>query len=204
MIELNLLERKEVKKLPIVAGIDLNKINIPMVVGAIIFFYASSTYYTAYYEEILAQEEAVASNVREMNKKIEADIKSKEAKKKELEAYSEQLKKAQVRSMQIEEILKTRTNPKKILEVIARTIPTAMTIENLIIDKSDNISLSGTSYDSRAIGDFIAAMNDTPYFGRSITPTSQENAQEERDGVSVRIDRFELAGSIKNYDMRAK
>lgn len=204
MIELNLLERKEVKKLPIVLGVDLNKINIPLVVGTIIFYYFSSSYFVTYYEELVAAEEASAAGVKQMNAKIEAEIKSKEGAKKDLEAYSEQIQKAKLRSLQIEEILKTRTNPKKILEVIARTIPDDVSFESLTIDPNDVISIQGESFDARAIGDFISAVNDTPYFGGSITPTSQVNSQVNVGGALLRIDTFTLQGTIKNYDMRSK
>ena len=204
MIELNLLERKVKVKLPVIAGIDLNYVNIPLVIVAILITGASSYYYTSYYEEIIAKEESVGAGIKEQTSKIDAEIKSKEAKKRELEAYIEQVQKARVRSLQIDEIIKTRTNPKKILEVIARTIPDEVTFDTLEITANDDISINGESSDPRSIGEFIAAVNDTPYFGGSITPSSQNSVQVDNgSGVFTKVDNFSLRGKIKNYDMRS-
>ena len=204
MIELNLLERKAKVRLPVIAGFDLNFVNIPMVIIAFLITFASSYYYTSYYEEIIAKEEAIGTGIKDQTAKIDAEIKSKEAKKRELEAYFEQVQKARIRSLQIDEIIKTRTNPKKILEVIARTIPDEVSFDSLEIERNDEITISGNSYDPRSIGEFIAAVNDTPYFGGSISPTAQNSALEDNGtGVMAKIDSFTLHGKIKNYDMRS-
>ena len=204
MIELNLLEKRQSFKLPVIAGIDLNKISIPKIIVAIIFYNVSASYLLSYYNEQIAKEEQAATKTRESNSRLTKEIKSQEEGRKELEAYFEQVQKAKVRSLQINEILKTRTNPKKVLEVIGRTIPDDVSFESLSIDVEDNISIVGESFNSRAIGDFIAIINDTPYFGGSITPVKQENKETEIEGVMTRIDTFELKGKIKNYDMRLK
>lgn len=203
MIELNLLERKEKVKLPVVAGLDLNFINIPAMIGAVAITFGASYYYTSYFEEIIAKEEAISTSLKDQNTKLESEIKAKETKKKELEAYFEQVQKTRVRFLQIDEILKTRTNPKKIMEVIARTIPDDVYIDTLQINAKDEITLNGEAQDSRSIGEFIASMNDTPYFGGSISPVKQENIQIESGGITTRVDSFLLSGRIKNYDMRS-
>jgi len=72
------------------------------------------------------------------------------------------------------------------------------------INEKHEVTITGGSYSPRAIGEFITAINDSPYFGGSITPSSQENKQEILDGVMTSYELFELKGKVINYDMRSK
>lgn len=204
MIELNLLDRPKALKIPVVMGIDLKKINIPLFVISLIVYFVVPDYIKSYYDNLVNEEVQVEQGIVQINTKIEDEIKKQGASKDELELYSKQIEEARVRSLQIDEILKTRTNPKKILEVFARIIPDEVSFQSLSIDLEDNILIKGESNESRAIGDFIAALNDTPYFGGSITPTKQESKLVTINGKETNIDTFELKGNIKNYDMRLK
>jgi hypothetical protein len=204
MIELNLLEKKKAIKIPIILGIDIRKINYMAVIISIVFYNGTPPFLLSYYTDLIHAEEAVAASLQSKNSKLEKDIKSRGSGRKELESYTTQIQNAKIRSMQIDEILKARSNPKKIFEVIARTIPEDVSFESLSIDIDDNIVITGESFSSRAIGDFISAINDTPYFGGSITPTKQENKQVTINGALSSVDSFELKGKIKNYDMRLK
>lgn len=204
MIELNLLGRKRVKKLPVLVGLDLNKINVPLVIAALIFYNATPSFLTDYYLQLIATEENNIAEAKKLNTQLEAEIKSRGDGKRELESYVEQVKKSKIRSMQIEEILKTRTNPKKILEVVARTIPADVSFDELAIDADDTVVMRGESYSARSIGDFVSAINDTPYFGGSMILVKQETKQQVVEGANSSYESFEMKGKIKNYDMRSK
>ena len=110
----------------------------------------------------------------------------------------------QSRSTQVDEILKTRTNPKKILEKVARSIPEDVWFVKMGINDKNEITVEGGSYTPRAVGEFITNINDSPYFGGSITPVRQENRKDTLDGVLTNYESFELKGRIINYDMRSK
>jgi hypothetical protein len=185
-------------------GLDLNKINVPLVIGALLFYNITPSYLTDYFIKAVATEENNLAEAKKANTKLETEIKGKGEGKRELESYVEQVKKSKVRSMQIEEILRIRTNPKKILEVIARTLPADVSFESLSIDSDDNVMVRGQSYASRSIGDFVSAINDTPYFGGTVTLVQQESKPQVIDGVTSTTEVFELKGKIKNYDMRSK
>ena len=57
MIELNLLEKKKPLVLPVVLGIDLNKIDIKMLGIAIVIYYLPSIVISSLYEEKFADAE---------------------------------------------------------------------------------------------------------------------------------------------------
>ena len=204
MIELNLLEKKQPVVLPTVIGIDLNKINIKMLGIAIVIYYLPSILVSSLYEDKIAEAERKLKVILAQNEQSSAAIDKDNNVKYQVEAYKSQVMKLQSRSTQVDEILKNRTNPKKILEKIARSIPEDVWFTSLSINEKHEISIQGGSYTPRAIGEFITNINDSPYLGGSITPVNQENKKEDLDGVLTNFELFELKGKVINYDMRSK
>ncbi len=202
MIELNLLEKKEPLKLPTVLGVDLNAINLKMVGIAMIIYYVPGMFLESSLNDKFTEAEAQLAALNSENAKIKAEIGKDTNIKSQLEAYKIQESKLRSRSAQVEEILKNRTNPKKILEKIARSIPEDLWFNELVINEKNEITISGASFSSRAIGEFISAVNDSPYFGGTITPSKQENKTDLIDGVQTTFEVFELKGKVVNYDMR--
>ena len=204
MIELNLLEKKQPVVLPTILGIDLNNLNLKMLGVALVIYYLPSVVVTTIYEDrTLEADEALASLTTQSNK-LKAELEKDANIKNQVDAYKSQVSKLQSRSTQVDEILKTRTNPKKILEKVARSIPEDVWFNRMIINDKNEISIEGGSYTPRAVGEFITNINDSPYFGGSITPVRQENKKENLDGVSTNYELFELKGRIINYDMRSR
>ena len=204
MIELNLLEKKKPLVLPVVLGIDLNKIDIKMLGIAIVIYYLPSIVISSLYEEKFADAENKLKILTNKNEVSIAAIEKDNNVKFQVDAYKSQVIKLQSRSNQVDEILKNRTNPKKILEKIARSIPEDVWFTRLSINEKHEISIQGGSYTPRAIGEFITNINDSPYLGGSVTPVSQENKREDLDGVLTNYELFELKGRVLNYDMRSK
>lgn len=204
MIELNLLEKKQPFVLPSILGMDFNVINFKMMAVALVLYYAPDIVVGQMYNSKMEETQAVLDQLTAQNTKLQAEIGKDADIKSQLEAYKIQVNKLQSRSAQVDEILKTRTNPKKILEKVARSIPEDVWFNEMSINDKNEISIVGGSYTPRGVGEFIAVINDSPYFGGSITPAKQENKKEMLDGVMSSFEQFELKGKIINYDMRSK
>lgn len=204
MIELNLLEKKQPFRLPTVLGIDLDVLNIKMIGVAMVIFYVPEILIQNYFENKIKEEEEVLARLTTEGSKVAAEIKKNETAKAQLDAYQRQFEKLTAREQQVDEILKIRTNPKKVLEKIARSIPEDVWFSEIKINDNKEVIITGGSYTSRAIGEFITIINDSPFFANSITPTKQENKQETFDGVAGNYEMFELKGKIKNYEMRSR
>nr|BDT26668.1 PilN domain-containing protein [Bacteriovorax sp. HI3] len=204
MIELNLLEKKQPLVLPTVLGIDLNNLNLKMLGVAFVIYYMPSFVGSYMFDDKMNEVRATLEQVTAQNAKIAKSIEKDNDIKLQVEAYKGQVKRLQDRSVQVDEILKTRTNPKKILEKIARSIPEDVWFESMVINDKNEVSIKGGSYTPRAIGEFITSINDSPYFGGSIIPSVQENRRETLDGITTNYESFELKGKIINYDMRSK
>src|SRR5690349_18992468 len=122
MIELNLLEKKQPVVLPTVLGIDLNNLNLKMLGVAIVIYYLPSVVVSNVYNERTTSAEEALAALTAQNISIKADLVKDANIKSQVDAYKSQVSKLQSRSTQVDEILKTRTNPKKILEKVARSI----------------------------------------------------------------------------------
>lgn len=204
MIELNLLEKKEPLRLPVMLGVDFNALNFKMLGLAIVIYYVPEIFVRGMFDHQLKSEEETYQSILSETQKIEAEIGKKTNTKTQLEAYNKQVEKLKARSTQVDEILKIRTNPKKILEKIARSIPEDLWFDSLKIDEKSDVTISGGADSPRSIGEFITIINDSPFFGNSITPVKQESRNENLDGVPMNVEVFELKGKIKNYDMRSR
>jgi len=204
MIELNLLEKKHPFRLPSILGMDLNSLNFKMIGFALFVYYVPEIFINSYLEDKLKQEQETLSKLTNENSKASQEIEKNSNTKAQLEAYNNQVQKLKERSKQVDEILKIRTNPKKILEKIARSIPEDLWFNKLTISENKDIAIVGGAYSPRSIGEFITVINDSPFFANSITPARQENKQETIDGILSSYESFELKGKIKNYDMRSR
>jgi Tfp pilus assembly protein PilN len=204
MIELNLLEKKQPFVLPSILGMDLNVLNFKMLAVALVIYYSPGFIVGQIFDEKIEQTQASLTKLTADNEKLKNDVNKEGNIKSQYQAYKEQVTKLQNRSNQVDEILKNRTNPKKILEKIARSIPEDVWFNELTININNEIYISGGAYTPRAVGEFITTINDSPYFGGSITPSKQENKKDNLDGTMTSFELFELRGKIINYDMRSK
>ena len=204
MIELNLLTKKKAIQLPSVLGIDLGSLNFKMIGLALVIFYVPEILINNYFEEKTIAEQSIVDKITLENTAITKEIAKDSNLKSELDAYNGEVERLKNRSAQVDEILKSRTNPKKILEKIARSAPEDLWIDLLKITDKNSIVITGGAYSPRSIGEFITIINDSPFFANRISPTKQESKVEVLDGVSTSYEAFELKGEIKIYDMRSK
>ncbi len=203
MIELNLLERKEPLKLPTVLGVDLNELNFVVIGISIVLYYVPEMIVKSYFDGEIQKEKDIINTYKQETEKLKNEMGSSQNSQEQYLFFKKQVEKLQGRSKQVDEILKYRTNPRKVLEKIARSIPEDMWFDSFKIEANSEVSITGGSYSSRALGEFITVINDSPFFGGSITPARQENKTETFEGSAVSYDSFELKGKIKNFDMRS-
>lgn len=201
MIELNLIEKKNANVLPQFAGIDLNALNIKLVFIAILILYLPEIIMRSVLDDQVNQEMEVLQKTKNRITEIQNEITKNKNTKNMISVYNEQVDKLRERSKQVEEILKQRTNPQKILEKIARSMSPDVWIESLVILPSRELIISGGAYTPRSVGDLITQLNDSPFFAGTIVPTNQVSKTVEGEG---QFEHFELKGNIKNFDMRAR
>ena len=200
MIEINLLEQKKPFKLPVIMGVDLAAINYKGILIAILITYLPDWFlYPAWEEELqaISKEKEV---LNEKLQKLEADVRGNDAVKKQLELFNNQIAKLKERSTQVEQIIKQRTNPNKILERVARNIPEDMWLTELAVDGERKVSIQWMSTSYKSIGNFIILLNESLFFGKSLTLSDSKTEEDKDEGQGKRIEIFTIQGRVESYD----
>ena len=200
MIEINLSEKKKTFKAPVVLGIDVGQISwIPLIIGVLIYKYPEGILKEQWEEDIKVVQEQINIETKKL-KKIKRELKKNQGVKDMLLAFNEKIKTLKDRSVQVDKIIKERTNPRKLLEEVARSTPEDLWFNNLTISKDRAISISGASKNYKSIGEFIVQINETPYFGRSLQLADSKTVTEKIQGIDIRLESFEIKGNIAIFD----
>jgi hypothetical protein len=198
MIEINLIKQREPFKLPLILGIDFNIINWKLV---ILFFMLSKIpawfVFPSWEQNIVSIEEG-NSELEKRLSRLRSDIRKNDDVVKQLDAYNRQVERLRVRGTQVEQIIKSKTNPKKLLEKIARDIPKDMWLNEINISPDRTMVLKGETSSYRSIGDFILSLNESAFFGNSLEIGNTQTVDD--SSLGSRIEVFDLTGKIQTFD----
>ena len=199
MIEINLIAKKK-KVLPTIFGINFSKFSpVGLAIAAVLYFTIDSFFAPGWEQE----KNTYNQQIRELNTKLQQvnnEIRGNEDVREKLDAFNKQVERLEQRTAQVEQIINTRTNPQRVLESIARSTPEALWFQSLRIDSAGAINITGGSSNYRSIGSFISTLNDTPFFGRSISLASSSTEEETAGGITRRVERFEITGTVSSFD----
>lgn len=200
MIETNLLEQKKTFKTPTVLGVDLAKINIKMLIVAIILNYVPEHFLISYFND---QKAAVQTEIDDLNAKIaklDEELTGTGNLREKLDAFNRQVLKLKERSEQVDQIVRERTNPAKLLEQLAKNTPDDLWLDELVINELKEISIKGGAESYKSIGDFLSQSNDSPFFGKSLTLADSKTNTENAGGREYRREDFEIKGRVSVFD----
>ncbi len=201
MIEINLLNKKKGIELPVVLGIDLNQVNWKFLAVAYAITYTPDWFMKP---EFVKETEVVDQEIQVLQKslrKYKADLGKNSNVEEQLEAFNRQVQKLKRRSSQVEKIIQDKTNPRKLLERVARDIPADMWFKDLIITSTKTIEINGASESYKSIGDFIISANDSQFFGKSLILTGSNTVTEKMpDGSERRVEQFNIKGNVRAYE----
>lgn len=200
MIYINLIAKKKKKRIPKILGIEVSEINFKML---IIVYLISLTpdyfYFPKLEEEIVANEEKV-QQLRNKERQLRTFLRKNQNVQEKLSAYNDQVEKLRLRSGQVDAIIKKRTNPKSLLEKLARGIPSDLWLDELRITSDRMLYLKGAALEYKHIGDFISISNESRFYGNSLNLKSSETKPERVQGTEFRFLVFEIEGNIETFD----
>ena len=200
MIEINLIGKKKSFELPTVLGINLNAINFNVLVIAYLSTMAPDWLMTPYFQE---WEKNIGDKIKVKQttlSKLKTEIKRNGNLEEQLDAFNKQIDKLKQRSVQVESIIGQKTNPQKLLERVARSIPEDLWFTVIEISSEDEVTFEGYSNTYKSIGDFIQAANNTPFFGKSLILSSQEVKEEKDVEKEFRLEKFKIEGKVQTYE----
>jgi hypothetical protein len=200
MIEINLIKKKAAFELPTVLGINFNQINYKIL--AIAYFVTLCPEWFMK-PELLDIEKNVSDKIAVKQKslaKLKAEIGKSTNLEDRLDAFNRQIEKLKERSVQVEEIINSKTNPSKLLERIARSMPDDLWFTQLEINTKSEVKIIGLANSYKAIGDFIQSANDTPFFGKSLILSESGVLDEKNLDSEIRVEKFEIKGKVETFE----
>jgi hypothetical protein len=200
MIEINLIKKKKAFELPAVLGIDFNQINYRILVIAYLVTLCPDWLLKPKFAElqkvVTDQLKTEQTKLSKMKKEIGKNSNLEE----QLDAFNKQIDKLKERSVQVEKIINSKTNPNKLLERIARSMPEDLWFTEIDISTENEILIKGQSSTYPSIGDFIQASNDTPFFGKSLILSDSGVVDEKNKNKEIRIEKFTIKGKVETFE----
>lgn len=200
MIKINLIEQKKKFKAPVVLGIDLSKLPWKKLIIAYLVATYPVSFLNDYLQEDLSKDEEELSALNKKYQTLRREVKKQSNIKGQLLAFNEQIEKLKTRTEQVDKIIKVKTNPRYVLEKIARTTPDNVWFNSLEIDSEGTITITGGTDSYTSIGEFIVNLNDSPYFARTLQLSDSKTEEEDYQGTKYRVEKFTIKGHIDVYD----
>lgn len=201
MIEVNLIEKKRGSKPVVVLGVDVRTINIKLFVLAIVIYYVPKSFLSGIWTEELQKLDQEISVLETQSKALQVELEGFDNVKTELEAYRKQIDKLRERSAQVDSILKEKTSPKRLLELMARSAPEDLWFDELTIGDDKSFRLVGGADNYKAIGDLILALNQTPYFKGGLNLAKSETKEEVEGSRKIRVENYEIEGRVDSFEI---
>ena len=199
MIKINLIEQKKPFKMPIVLGVDLSIMNLRLIIAAIVVSYMPEIFLYPDWQEQRANKESKIKSLNVRLRKIKRKIRKNSKAKLELEAFNLQVEKLKKRRNYVTQIVNLRSNPKKLLERLARDTPTDLWFEYLSIDRAKKIIISGSAFSYKDIGDFIISANESQFFGKTLSLTDSETKKENIQGSLINLEKYKIEGQVQKF-----
>lgn len=197
MIEINLAKQKTELN---VMGVDLSKLNWKAIVVAMGIYIFVPEYFLK--PEFESQTVDLKTNIEALKKNIKKLAKEEQRLKElkeQIDSFKKKTKELEKRSKQVEKILSIKTNPNKLLEKVARSLPQDVWIKQVEI-KNNRLTVIGYSVSYQSIGKLIESIKESPFFDDRLDEKRQKNIEKKLDGESVRLLEFEIEGPIVRYN----
>jgi len=200
MISINLVKKKEKYKLPVVMGVDLNNVNWKNLILAWILLQVPALTVEKQWLEELSAKKVEVTEMRKKHAALRKRNRSNKQLSKMLTALNNRVEEIKAREKQVEKIVKIKTNPKKLLERLARDLPQEVWFDQLLIDRDKNIEVSGGTTVYKDVGVFIENTHQTPFFGKTLDLISSSTIEETVNNVDIRVEKFVIKGKVVTYD----
>ncbi len=197
MIKVNLYTGKKPFKLPIVMGVDLNRVSFIGIFIALVLSFVPDLFlkdqWNAELNQAESKIEALKSELESTKKKANLSITLEQ----KINAYIEQEKKMNEKLKAVNEVLKLKKNPVNLLLYISKNISADLWIDKLNITKGGTLEIQGGSNSYKSIGVFIESLNQSIFFDKSIKLIKSQTQTLSND---QRIETFEISGIMRRFD----
>jgi Tfp pilus assembly protein PilN len=200
MIEINLLEKKKGFKAPVVLGIDIAKLPWKSIIISCLVVTYPMDFLREQLVAIQTEKSGEVVALRNNLSKLKRELRGNRTIKDQLQAFNKQIERLKSRTAQVDKIIKLKTNPRYLLEHLARSAPEDLWFDELILNDKNGIIIKGASESYKSIGLFIAKANDSAFFGKSLQLKDSKTKEVTERGVTLRQENFTIEGNISVFD----
>ncbi len=201
MIKINFIGRKKRKfEAPTILGVEISEISLKGILIVVGIRYGAGFLIQNYFDKkgavVRNEIKSLNAKKKDLNEKVRgfANVEGN------LEIYNQQIQSLKERSLQVKKIIEQKSNPKLVMEKIARIIPEDLWMSRIEILEGGNIKLVGETVNYTSLGNFMSTLNSTPFFSNTLTLPVSKTVERTYDGVKVRVEEFEIGGKITKFD----
>jgi len=196
MIKINLKSQAQSRN-AIIGGMDLSKLNIKFVIGALLFTAFAPGFTSKWLESERGKVQTKVDTLRAEKKKYDTQMQELAEMEQKILVMQQEEASFKNRIDLLNNLLKVKANPMNILHYIAKNIPESVWINRLeISDKK--LQLVGNSLDYESMGKFESALNQSIFFNKSAKISDYKTKQ--NNDNSVRLEEFKITASIERYE----
>ena len=200
MIEINLSQKRDGRtKKMFLPGSPLRHLNFKAIALAFGVCFFGELSLSTHWKEEQGEHNSNIDGLRETLNLMQEESQKLKGLRRELTIYKNKIKELELQSADVDQVLSTRSNPKELLERVAKSMPGDLWLTKLEILSEGDITFEGMSISYKSIGDFMSGLNGTPFFGNSLN-LSESNTLEEEDTGNTRIEKFNIKGRVKDFN----
>ncbi|MGI4991368.1 PilN domain-containing protein [Halobacteriovorax sp. GFR7] len=206
MIEINLLEKKKPIELPVILGVDLNKVNKKSLVIAYAMYYAMTSYLVPNFKNQNKDIQDQIVQQRATYNKIKKDVDSYGSLTEVMDAFTKRIEELKSREALVAQVMSKKSNPYKVLRGLSSSLNDDIWFNTLTIDDKKVIKIEGESISFSSVGDFINNVKELEYFiprnGFSSETFGMKELKEIQDqlyGENVTLQSFSIEGKVQSY-----
>lgn len=173
MIEINLSTAKRPVSISNIGGLDLSKINVKMLLLAIVLFYVPDLLiYETWNDEIKVESDKLQT-LTSQKEKLASEVDALKDFDKQIEALNKQEIKLKEKLEVVKSILNKRENPWEVLVYVAKNIPSELWLTSMVYDKR-RLVFRGLSIDYTPQGIFLENIKKSVFFDKNVTYNKSE------------------------------
>lgn len=197
MIEINLSTTQKAIDLQNVGGVDLSKINVKMVLLALVILYLPDFYLASMFEEENAAAQARFESLTKERDKLKRQVEGLQEYDKQIQALRRQEQKLKDKLDVVRSILSKRQNPWPILAYVARNIPPEVWLREITFANS-KLVFRGMSLDYTPQGVFLENLKKSVFFEKNITYTKSDASSLPEDEKNLAP--FEITATVSRFE----
>ncbi|MFG1500523.1 PilN domain-containing protein [Halobacteriovorax sp. XZX-3] len=206
MIEINLLEKKKPLELPVILGVDFNKVNKKsLLIGYAVYYGLTSVLIPGFKNKNQDVRDEIVQQKAVFNR-LKKEVDSFGSLTEVMDAFTKRIEELKSREALVAQVMSNKSNPYKVLRGLSGSLNDDIWFNSLTIDDKKVIKIDGESISFSSVGDFINNVKELEYFiprnGYSSETFGMKELKETSDqlyGESVTLQSFSIEGKIQSY-----